>query len=284
MLAREPEVELDRAINALTARAPGSIDVAVVLGSGLGAFADRLGDRLAVPYGEVPGLPVSTVDGHAGRYVFGRRGALSIGVMQGRVHGYEGWTAREVVRPVRALMSLGARTLIVTNASGAVSDAVDAGDLVLISDHLNLSGSSPLTGPNDTCAGPRFPDMTDAYDPELRALAREAAAAVGLRLVEGVYACLPGPAYETPAEVRMLRVLGADIVGMSTVPEVIAARHRGVRVLGISCACNRAAGRPGAVLSHGDVQRVAAAVSGDLIRLIEAILDRIAAGPAGERP
>jgi purine-nucleoside phosphorylase len=276
MLGRD--TDLDRAIEYLKARAPGSVDVALVLGSGLGGFAERLAARVAVPYGDVPGLPVSTVEGHAGQYVFGTRGALSVGVMQGRVHGYEGWTAREVVRPVRALLSLGPRVLIVTNASGAVSETVDAGDLVLIRDHLNLTSTNPLIGPNDPALGPRFPDLQGAYDEALTALARQAGEAAGVELREGVYACLPGPTYETPAEVRMLAVMGADIVGMSTVPEVIAARHMGVRVLGISCAANRAAGRPGAVLSHDDVQRVAAAVSGDFIRLIEGILDLLPAG------
>ena len=268
--------QLDRtrgAIEALKARAPGTIDVALVLGSGLGAFADHLLDPVVVPYGDIPGLPVSTVEGHAGQFVFGRHGKLGVGVMKGRVHVYEGWEPYEVVMPVRALMRLGAKILVVTNASGAVSESVDAGDLVLISDHLNMTSRSPLSGPNDDDLGPRFPDMQGAYDSALRALAAEAADEVGVSVTEGVYACMPGPAYETPAEVRMLSLLGADLVGMSTVPEVIAARHMDVKVLGLSCATNRAAGRPGAVLDHEDVQRVANEVSASFVKLLTKIFD-----------
>jgi purine-nucleoside phosphorylase len=258
------------------ARVPGGIDVALVLGSGLGSFADRLEDRVDVPYSEVEDLPTSTVAGHAGRYVFGRRGALRLGVMQGRVHLYEGWTPEEVVRPVRGLLGLGAKVLIVTNAAGAVSEAVDAGDLVVITDHVNMSGRNPLVGPNDSGLGPRFPDLQNAYDSALRALAHRAASAAGLSLAEGVYGMMLGPSYETPAEIRMLSTLGVDLVGMSTVPEVIAARHAGVRVLGISCATNRAAGRPGAILDHKDVQAVAARVSRDFVALLDGVLDGLA--------
>lgn len=266
---------MQSAAEALKARAPHQVDVALVLGSGLGAFAESLEEATIVPYGEIPGLPISTVEGHAGQYVFGRYGQLAIGVMQGRVHLYEGWKPEEIVRPVRAMMQLGAKILVVTNASGAVSESVDAGDLVAITDHLNMTFRNPLTGPNDEALGPRFPDMQGAYDPALRELALGAAGDVGVTLKEGVYACMPGPAYETPAEIRMLALLGADLVGMSTVPEVIAARHMGVKVLGISCATNRAAGRPGAVLDHEDVQRVAKKVSSGFVRLISTILDRL---------
>lgn len=262
----------------LRARVPEGIEVALVLGSGLGLFADGVADRLVVPYGEVPGLPVSTVPGHAGRFIFGTHSRLRVGVMQGRVHLYEGWEPAEVVMGLRALVMLGAKVVVVTNASGAVSEAVDAGDLVLITDHINMTFRSPLTGPNDDSLGPRFPDLQGAYDPALRALAQEAAAAVGLgRLAEGVYACMPGPAYETPAEIRMMGRLGADLVGMSTVLEVIAARHMGARVLGVSCATNRAAGRPGAVLDHEDVQEVARRVGEAFVTLLEAFLGRLAA-------
>lgn len=273
--------DLGTIVETLRGRVQGSIDVALVLGSGLGAFAEKLADRTVVPYGDLPGLPVSTVEGHAGQYVFGRRSGLTVGVMQGRVHLYEGWTAEEVVRPVRALLSLGAKTLVVTNASGAVSEAVDAGDLVVICDHINMTGCNPLIGANDPELGPRFPDMQGAYDPELRALTHQAASSVGLSLAEGVYAQMLGPTYETPAEVRMLATLGADLVGMSTVPEVVAARHMGVRVLGISCATNRAAGRPGAVLDHEDVQEVARKVSTDFVTLLEGVLDLLVPGGRG---
>jgi purine-nucleoside phosphorylase len=222
-------------------------------------------------------LPVSTVAGHAGRFVFGGRAGLRVGVMQGRVHLYEGWEPAEVVLGARALIRLGAKVLVVTNASGAVSEAVDAGDLVLLSDHINMTFRSPLTGPNDDELGPRFPDMQNAYDPELRRLARDAAREVGIdHIAEGVYACMPGPAYETPAEIRMMARVGADLVGMSTVPEVIAARHMGARVLGISCATNRAAGRPGAVLDHGDVQDVARKAGESFVKLLGAFLERLA--------
>jgi purine-nucleoside phosphorylase len=267
--------ELEQAVATLRGRAPERIDVAVILGSGLGAFADRLAEPVVVPYGDVPHLPVSTVQGHAGRYVFGRWGDLRVGVMAGRVHLYEGLDPARLVLPVRTLLSLGAGVLVVTNASGAVSESVDAGDLVLIKDHINLAGRNPLVGPNDESLGPRFPDMQNAYDADLRALARDAGRAVGITLSEGVYAFMLGPSYETPAEIRMLAAMGGDLVGMSTVPEVIAARHMGVEVLGISCATNRAAGRPGAKLDHEDVQRVARQVSSDFIKLLGAILERL---------
>lgn len=270
--------KMDRAAEALKDRAPFPIDVALVLGSGLGAFAKNIEDDLVVPYGEIPELPVSTVEGHAGQYVFGRIHGLAIGIMEGRVHLYEGWEPADVVRPLRALLRLGAKTLVVTNASGAVSESVDAGDLVLISDHINMTFRNPLTGPNDPGLGPRFPDMQGAYDVSLRDVAREAARDAGVSLKEGVYACMPGPAYETPAEIRMLSLLGADLVGMSTVLEVIAARHMGVSVLGISCATNRAAGRPGAVLDHEDVQKVARQVSTSFVAVITKILEHLAKG------
>jgi purine-nucleoside phosphorylase len=272
----DTSIDLEQAVAALRTRITEDIDVAVVLGSGLGEFADKLEAPTIVPYGDVPALPVSTVEGHKGRFVFGRRGPLRLGVMQGRVHLYEGIDPARVVLPIRALLKLGARDLIVTNASGAVSERIDAGDLVVITDHLNMTGRNPLVGPNDGTIGKRFPDLQNAYDPELRTLAREAGEAVGLDLHEGVYACMLGPSYETPAEIRMMSVLGADLVGMSTVPEVIAARHMGVRVLGISCATNRAAGRPGAILDHDDVKEVARRVSKDFISLLGAVLDRLA--------
>jgi purine-nucleoside phosphorylase len=274
---RTANATLDEIVRRLEQRYPSAIEVGLVLGSGLGAFADSIEGATVVPYGEVPGLPVSTVPGHAGRYVFGSRFGIRLGLMQGRVHLYEGFDPAEVVLPVRALIRRGARILIVTNASGAVSEGVDAGDLVLIRDHVNLTFRSPLTGPNDPEVGPRFVDMQNAYDEALRALARRAARTAGLGpLVEGVYACMPGPAYETPAEIRMAATFGVDLVGMSTALEVIAARHMGARVLGISCATNRAAGRPGAVLDHEDVQQVARKVSTSFVLLLEAILKTMA--------
>lgn len=268
---------LERASEALRQKVPQPIDVALILGSGLGAFADNLEEKVSVPYGEIPNLPESTVKGHAGQYVFGRAHGLHVGVMQGRVHMYEGLEPSHVVLPMRALLQQGVETMIVTNASGAVSEAVDAGDLVALEDHINMTGRNPLVGPNDDSLGERFPDLQNAYDADLRALALEVSKEVGVPLAEGVYACMLGPSYETPAEIRMLATIGADLVGMSTVPEVIAARHMGVKVLGISCATNRAAGRPGATLDHADVQRVAQQVSANFVKLLGAILAKLSA-------
>jgi purine-nucleoside phosphorylase len=215
---------------------------AVILGSGLGGFADRVEDAVEIPYGEIPGWPVSTAIGHSGTLVMGTVAGVPVSVMKGRAHLYEGHTADRVVFGVRVLGRLGAETLVVTNACGGVRDGLSPGDLVLISDHLNLQGTSPLVGPNDDTLGPRFPDMSDAYDPALRAIAHDAAARLGQSLSEGVYAAWLGPAFETPAEVRMIRFLGGDLVGMSTVPEVVAARHMGLRCLAVSCVTNIAAG------------------------------------------
>jgi purine-nucleoside phosphorylase len=237
-------------------------DAAVVLGSGLGAFAEALRNPTVIPYGEIPEFPVSRVAGHPGRLVIGELpgagGPVTVAAMQGRVHGYEGWTAQEVAFGARVLCMLGIRTLVVTNASGGVNPELQPGDLVRIEDHINLSGLNPLTGVNDERLGPRFPDLTHAYDPLLAARLDEAAARLGTPLRRGVYACMAGPSYETPAEVRMLRALGADVVGMSTVPEVIAARHMGVPVVGVSLVANRAAGLAGEPLSHAEVSQVAA--------------------------
>lgn len=246
--------------------------VALILGSGLGAFADTLEDATAVPYAEIPDFHASTVVGHAGQLVVGERFGVPIVAMQGRVHAYEGLPTSAVVHPLRTMWQLGARTLIVTNAAGGVNPSYRPADLMLIRDHLNLTGSNPLIGPNDERFGPRFPDMTESYDPALGALARASADAVGLTLHEGVYAGLLGPTYETPAEVRMLRTLGADAVGMSTVPEVIAARHAGMRVLGISCITNAAAGLGDEALDHSEVTEVAAQVRARFIQLLEGVL------------
>ncbi len=234
----------------------------VVLGSGLGSFAARLARSVVVPYDEIPEFPISRVPGHAGRLVIGnleRAGkTLTVAALQGRVHGYEGWKADEVAFGVRALCLLGAKLVVLTNAAGGVSERVSPGQLVLIEDHLNLSGQNPLAGPNDDRLGPRFPDLTDAYDPRLGALLAATAARLEIPLGRGIYACMAGPSYETPAEIRMLRTLGADLVGMSTVPEVIAARHMGVPVVAVSLVTNRAAGLAGKPLSHEEVAAVAA--------------------------
>jgi purine-nucleoside phosphorylase len=226
------------AVERIRERAPLEPLVGVVLGSGLGGLADELDDRVEVPYGEIPDWPVSTAIGHAGTLVLGTVDGVPVAVMRGRAHLYEGIPADRVVFGVRVLGALGIRSLVVTNASGGINPALEPGQLVLISDHVNLQGTSPLVGPNDEARGPRFPDMSDAYDPELRARAHEAAARLGLELREGVYAAWLGPQFETPAEIRFMRAVGGDLAGMSTVQEVIAARHLRIRVLGISVVTN----------------------------------------------
>lgn len=254
--------------------------VAAILGSGLGGFAERLQRAVSLPYADLPGFPVSRVAGHAGRLVLGELpgegGPVRVALMQGRVHGYEGWSAAEVAFGARLLCALGSRALLVTNAAGGISPEFGPGTLVRITDHLNLTGQSPLTGPNDEAVGPRFPDMGSAYDPALGALLEAAAAEAGVALRRGVYAGVPGPSYETPAEIGMLRALGADLVGMSTVHDVIAARHMGVPVAGLSVVTNPAAGLSRTALTHEDVQAVAARAAEALSRLLEGFLPRAA--------
>jgi len=252
--------------------------VGLILGSGLGAFADTLDARVAVPFEKIPGFPPSTIVGHAGNVVYGKKAGVELLALQGRVHYYEGHDLARVAFPARVLVASGCKTLVITNAAGGVDATLKAGEIVILRDHLNLLGGSPLRGPNDDSLGPRFPDMTEAYDRQLRALAAEAGGDVGLTLREGVYAASPGPQYETPAEVRMLRSLGADLVGMSTVPEVIAAVHMGARVLGLSCCTNLAAGVTGEKLSHAEVTETAARVRDQFIALLSRIVERLAAG------
>lgn len=249
--------------------------VAVVLGSGLGGFAAELAERVEIPYGEIPGWPCSTAIGHAGKLVFGRLGGIPVAVMSGRAHLYEGYTPAQVTFGVRVLGSLGVRAMVFTNAAGGINLAFSRGGLVLISDHINLQGSNPLVGPNDERLGPRFPDMTEAYSRRYREIAREAAAEMGIELKEGVYAALLGPNYETPAEIRYLRAIGADMVGMSTVPEVIVANHMGMRVLGISCVTNMAAGILPVKIRHEEVLETGAMVRETLIGLLKKILPRL---------
>jgi purine-nucleoside phosphorylase len=249
--------------------------VAVVLGSGLGAFAEELADRTEIPYAEIPGWPCSTAIGHAGKLVFGKLDTLDVAVMAGRVHLYEGYTAAQVTFGVRVLGSLGVRSIVFTNAAGGINLALERGGLVLISDHINLQGSNPLIGPNDDSLGPRFPDMSEAYSRSLRALAHELGSEIGIRLAEGVYAAVLGPSYETPAEIRYLRAIGADLVGMSTVPETIAANHVGMRVLGISCVTNMAAGILPQKISHAEVLETGEMVRGTLVMFLKALLRRM---------
>ncbi|MDD5309680.1 MAG: purine-nucleoside phosphorylase [Deltaproteobacteria bacterium] len=245
--------------------------VLAVLGSGLGGMAAGLDDARSISTREVPGWPASTVAGHAGKLHRGRIGNVEMLVQEGRVHLYEGYAAAEVVRPIRAAIAWGARTIVLTNAAGAVNPALRPGELMVVEDHLNLTGENPLVGPNDEARGPRFPDMSAVYDPSLRALTLDKAGDVGVTLRTGVYAGLRGPSYETPAEVRMLAALGAHAVGMSTVLEAVAARHMGARVLGVSCISNLAAGLCATPQTHAEVQAVAARAADDLARLLAAM-------------
>ncbi len=269
--------ELEQAVAAVRKAIPSGArpTVGLILGSGLGAFADTLDGRVAVPFEQLPGFPPSTIVGHAGNVVYGKKSGVELLALQGRVHYYEGHDLQRVAFPARVLVAAGCKTLIITNAAGGVDATLEGGDIVILSDHLNLLGGSPLRGPNDDKLGPRFPDMTEAYDKKLRALAAAAGRDVGLTLREGVYAASPGPQYETPAEVRMLRSLGADLVGMSTVPEAIAARHMGARVLGISCVTNLAAGVSPVPLSHREVEETALATRELFTRVVEGILRTI---------
>jgi len=266
---------IDEAVAAIRSRTSLQPRAAVVLGSGLGGFADRVEDAVAIPYGEIPGWPVATAKGHSGTLVVGAFAGVPVAVMKGRAHLYEGHAVDRVVFGVRVLGRLGAGTLVVTNACGGIRADLSPGDLVLVSDHLNLQGTSPLVGPNDDTLGPRFPDMTNAYDAELRALAHDCAARVGQSLSEGVYAAWLGPAFETPAEIRMIRTLGGDLVGMSTAPEVLAARHMGLRCLAISCVTNMAAGILPEPIDPEHVLVVGAQAQDRLTALLAEILPRL---------
>ena len=250
--------------------------VGVVLGSGLGAFAQELSDRVEMPYSAIPGWPASTAVGHAGKLIFGKLDGLDVAVMAGRAHLYEGCTAAQVVYGVRVLRALGVRALVLTNAAGGINLEYERGGLVLISDHINLLGANPLCGPNDDTLGPRFPDMSEAYSREFRKIAQQVAADLCIHLPEGVYGAMPGPSYETPAEIRFLRAIGADLVGMSTVLETIAANHMGMKVLGISCVTNMAAGVLPQKLNHAEVLEAGEMVAGTLVRFLKALLPRLA--------
>lgn len=249
--------------------------VAVVLGSGLGAFADALTEPAVIPYRDIPGWPQSTAMGHAGKLVVGLLDGLPVAALSGRVHLYEGYTAKQVVFGVETLGVLDVESIVLTNAAGGVNPDYHPGRLVLISDHINLLGQNPLTGPNDDNLGPRFPDMSEAYSKRYREIAREAGKEMGMDLVEGVYAALPGPSYETPAEIRYLRKIGADLVGMSTVPETIAANHMGLNVLGISCVTNMAAGVTDQKLNHKEVLETGERVKDSMIELLRRVLPRL---------
>lgn len=249
--------------------------VAVVLGSGLGAFADTLDMATTIPYADIPGWPRSTAVGHAGKLVFGDVAGQHVAVLAGRAHLYEGYTAEQAVFGIRTLGKLGINSVILTNAAGGINPKFGAGQLVLISDHINLLGQSPLTGPNDDSLGPRFPDMSEAYSQKYREIARAAGKEMSLDLPEGVYAAVPGPSYETPAEIRYMRTIGADLVGMSTIPETIAANHMGMKVLGISCVTNAAAGVLDQKLNHTEVLEVGERMKGTLIELLRRVIPKL---------
>ena len=250
--------------------------IGLVLGSGLGSFADDLNEAVRIPYAEIPTFPCSTAIGHAGRLVVGKSGDVPVAVMQGRVHLYEGYSAAEVAFPTRVLARTGVRALILTNAAGGINLEYGQGALVIVRDHINLQGQNPLTGANDERFGPRFPDMSYTYSKRYREIALEEAKKLSIPPREGVYAALAGPSYETPAEIRYLRAIGADLVGMSTVPEAIAARHMGMNVLAISCVTNMAAGIVDKALVHDEVLEVGRRVMGQFVALLRAVLPRVA--------
>ncbi len=268
----EEMTRIERAARALAEL--GKPEVAVVLGSGLSGVFPMERER-ALPFAKIPGFPAPTVAGHAGEVAVGEVSGRTVLVQRGRVHFYEGHPLADVVLPVRAYARLGVKTVVLTNASGGIACGLAAGDLVLLSDHINLLGDNPLRGPNLDPLGPRFPDMTGVYDPGLRKLAREVGWELGIPLKEGVYLAVLGPSYETPAEIRAFRALGADLVGMSTVPEAIAARHAGMKVLGISCVTNLAAGVTPAPLSHEEVIATSRRRAADLGRLLTALVPRL---------
>lgn len=249
--------------------------VAVVLGSGLGAFADELTDSTAIAYKEIHGFAQATVEGHAGKLVIGKAGEVPIAAMQGRFHFYEGYPLSDVTFPVRVLKLLGVRTLILTNAAGSLNTELTPGSLMIISDHINLMGANPLIGPNEDRFGPRFPDLTSTYDPELQSLVIEEAKAMNIDMRRGVYAALSGPSYETPAEIHMVRTLGADAVGMSTVPEAIVARHMEIRLIGISCITNLAAGVSNRPIDHSQVMEIGKSVRAQFTELLRRVIAKL---------
>ncbi|MFE8702602.1 purine-nucleoside phosphorylase [Cytobacillus sp. FJAT-54145] len=267
--------KIQRATDFLKGNYKGEPKIGLILGSGLGVLAEEIEDAVKVPYSEIPDFPVSTVEGHAGQLVFGTLNGVAVVAMQGRFHYYEGYSFEQVTFPVRVMKELGVKTVIVTNAAGGVNESFSPGDLMLISDHINNMGSNPLIGPNDSRLGVRFPDMSEAYSKSLRTMAKEIATRLSIQVKEGVYVGNTGPSYETPAEIRMLRVIGGDAVGMSTVPEVIVARHSGLEVLGISCISNMAAGILDQPLNHEEVIETTEKVKENFLRFVREIVKEI---------
>ncbi len=266
---------IEAAAHAVRQRFAKPADVAIILGTGLGALADVMGVEVSIGYEELPNFPLSTVESHRGRLLCGTLGGKTVIAMQGRFHRYEGYSLQQVTFPVRVLRALGAQTLVVSNACGGMNPLWAAGDLMLISDHINMLGDNPLVGPNDETLGPRFPDMSVPYDPELRTLAREVAAGTGVTLREGVYVAVPGPNLETRAEYRMLRNIGADVVGMSTVPEVIVARHGGMRVLGLSIITDLCLPDALEPTNLEDILRVAREAEPRLTTVVRGVVERL---------
>lgn len=259
----------------LKANVPLEPTVGLVLGSGLGDYADTLEDSIRIPFADIPNFPLPTIEGHAGALVFGKKQGKTVVMLQGRIHYYEGLSMQEITLPIRVLAALGVKQLVLTNAAGGVNTSFDPGTLMLIADHINYSGRNPLIGPNLDAFGPRFPDMSDLYTADLRSAIRTAAKEAGIPLREGVYAMYSGPNYETPAEIRMFRTLGADAVGMSTVPEALVAGHCGIQVVGVSCITNMAAGVLPRKLDHGEVVETAARVHDTFHQLMDVILKTI---------
>lgn len=266
---------MTEAVDFVRCRSSVKPKVGIVLGSGLGDFADSIDQPVRIRYGEIPGFPVSTAAGHRGEIVLGELAGIPLGIMAGRFHLYEGYTAQQSAAGIRLFHSLGIKSVVLTNAAGGINADYATGALVLISDHINLQGVNPLMGPNNDLLGPRFPDMTVPYSERLRAIARRVAGGLNIPLYEGIYAALPGPSYETPAEIRYLKIIGADLVGMSTVAETIAANHMGMEVLGISCVTNLAAGLSGEKLNHDEVLSIGRKMAGTFVELLSAVIPRL---------
>ncbi|MCM3719685.1 purine-nucleoside phosphorylase [Fictibacillus phosphorivorans] len=267
--------KLQTSANFIQSKLNASPKIGLILGSGLGILAEEIENPVVIPYSEIPEFPVSTVEGHAGQLVIGELAGKQVVAMQGRFHYYEGYSMEKVTFPVRVMKLIGVETIVVTNAAGGVNKDFEAGDLMLITDHINNMGDNPLIGANDSSFGVRFPDMSEAYTPSLQDVARKVSKELGIQLKEGVYVGNTGPSYETPAEVRMLRVMGADAVGMSTVPEVIIARHSGMKVLGISCISNMAAGILDQPLTHDEVMETTELVKANFLSLVKGMVKEI---------
>ncbi|MGZ4030837.1 MAG: purine-nucleoside phosphorylase [Tumebacillaceae bacterium] len=267
--------KIDEAKRFIQTKLTSTPRIGLVLGSGLGVLGDEVENAVKVPFGEIPNFPVSTVSGHAGQLVIGQLAGQEVIVMQGRFHFYEGWSLEEVTFPIRVMKALGVETVFVTNAAGGIDTSWSAGDLMLIEDHINLTGRNPLVGPNEADLGPRFPDMSNGYNRELRGMAKGVAERLGISLREGVYVGVSGPSYETPAEIRMFRILGGHAVGMSTVPEVIVANHCGLKVIGITCISNMAAGILDQPLSHEEVMETTEMAKANFINLVKEIVKEL---------